>query len=471
MIATGIAFACVAARSAVAATYTYPSADYLTLQEAINDAAASGDQDNYLNLGVAPINTAAEVVLGGEFNAGRQLIIRPDPGLAGGPRTAIVSSNGTQPIFRITHASDVTLQDLDILRNSTNAGHLVVLDTVERVTVERCRIGSTWSSTGAAGMNNLQILYPTEVVVRNCLLFSRVPGNFAKGIYADGFTDPNNSLYLYNNVVADYYTYGIHIVCGFEGVLLVLRNNVVLNHPGAPVEPVAYRSGVTNVVTVLTGANTAFSSAANVETFQGGATMSLVGTAAQGRLVLARADAGGAFLSRVWNAAPAWHPNPDFHRLIPGGLLHNEPADNGLTIGDGSPDPADFAVVDDWERDVRPGGDPRHTDRGADQIEDGALTAAPQPTPPPEGLRIVSGSDAARGTLAFRADAGGRLVCEWFDLRGRRVRREQRRVSAGEVGTVSWPRTQASGVLLYRLTLTADDGIRRRVSGKLTLAR
>lgn len=466
----GFTWALATVPPAQAGIYIYPSGAYLTLQDAVDDAAASPDQYNYLDLGSAPIATGAEVVIGADFSAARQLVIRPDPQLAGVARAAVVSSGGTEPIFRITHATDVTLQDLDILRNSTNAAHLVVLDTIERVTVERCRIGSTWSTTGSAGMNNVHILYPTDVVIRNCLLFSRQPGNFAKGLYADGFTDPANSLFLYNNVVADFYTYGIHIVCGFEGVLLVLRNNVVLNHAAAPVEPVAYRSGVTDVVTVLTGANTAFASAANVETYQVGGTRSLVGSAAQGRLTLNRGDAPGAFMSRIWSATPAWSPNPDFYRLIPGGLLHNGAAAAGQTVGNGSPAPDDIAVVDDWERDGRPGGNPSHTDRGADQIEDGTLSATPQPTPA-GGLRVTSGGVSARDAIAFRVDTSGHLACELFNLAGRRVLREQRHVVAGQEGTVAWPRGQASGVLLYRLTLTADDGSQRRTSGKAVLIR
>jgi hypothetical protein len=307
-------------------------------------------------------------------------------------------------------------------------------------------------------------------VIRNCLLFSRLFGNFAKGIYADGFTDPNNSLFLYNNDVADYYTYGIHINATMAGVTLVLRNNVVLNHPGAAVEPTAYRSGVGPDVTLVTDANTAFATAASVESFTAAGMASIAGPA-PGRLRLDRPQVGACFVTWTWNATPPWHPNPSFYRLADLGPLHQDGNVHGITVGAGDPDPNDIAVVDDIERDVRPGGNPLHTDRGADQVEDGALTAAPQPAPATPGLQVAPGSNPARGSVAFRADAAGRLLCELFDLAGRRVWREERRVAAGEEGAVIWPPRQASGVILYRLTLTADDGSQRRATGKVVLAR
>lgn len=458
-----------AALPAAAATYTYPGAGYATLQDAITHAEGSADAVNYLNLGVAPITTAAEVVLDNSFNAGRQLIIRPDPAL-GLARTAIVSQNGTQAIFRIAHAGYVTFQDLDILRNSTNANHLMIVDFADHVTIERCRIGSTWSSVGSAGWSNLHILYPTDIVVRNCILFSRVLGNFARGVYADGFTDPNNSLFLYNNDVADYGTYGIHINCTMAGVTVVLRNNVVINHPGATVEPTAYRSGVGPDVTLVTDGNTAFATAANVETFIAAGMASIAGPA-PGRLRLERAQVGACFVTWAWNATPPWHANPTFYRLLDFGPLHQDGFVHGVTVANGAPDPNDIAVADDIERDARPGGSPLHTDRGADQIEDGALTLAPDPAPSTSGLSVVRGGDPARGTVAFRAETAGRLLCELFDIAGRRVWREERTVVAGEVGAVAWPPGHASGMLLYRLTLTGNDGARRWTSGKLVLAR
>lgn len=57
------------------------------------------------------------------------------------------------------------------------------------------------------------------------------------------------------------------------------------------------------------------------------------------------------------------------------------------------------------------------------------------------------------------------------DTAGRRVWSEERPVATCEPGALAWPSRQTSGVLLYRLSLTGDDGVQRRVSGKLILAR
>jgi len=459
--------------SAQAAEYIVPSADSPTIQAAINLAAGNADPVNIINLHASFIDIAQTITIDGDFAADHTLLIRPDPGLSGFTRVAIVASHSATPIVSITgDGSSVTLQDLDLLRNTTNASHLVLVSVYADVIIERCRIGSTWPATGAPDFNNLLILYPTDVVVRNCVFFAYQYGTFARAIQALGFTDPANSLFLYNNIVADYLTHGISLEAGMGGVLLVLRNNVAVNHIGAAIEPTAYYSAVSDLVTVSASANTAFTSAANVEEYAFGGALSIAGPATTGFLRFERADAAPSFVSQSWNITPPSHPNPDFYRLIPGSPLHDDPADAGTTVEDGWPIAEDRAVTDDIERDVRPGGDPPHTDRGADQIESG-LTAVAPTEPGGNGLLWAApqGNPAGGPSLVFQAARGGQLTCELFDLAGRRLHRQTRVVAAGEQGSVTWPAGIASGVVLYRITLESGDDTLVVSSGKISVAK
>jgi hypothetical protein len=443
---------------------------YATLQAAVADAALSGDVENNIDISASVVYTAAAVALGADFGPTRHLTFRPDPAV-GLDRATIASTNGGQQIFILAGASNVTFQDLDIVRYTTNANHLIEVtyeggqnhDNV----IERCRIGSVWTTPGAAGFDYLRVVASYGMVVRNNIFFSYVAGNFDRGIEVRNFTDPANSILLYNNVVADHRLTGIVMAAIGTGTV-VLRNNAVVNHPAAPAEPFAYRTGVDPAVEVVSSHNVAFASAANVEMPLFAGAQSILGTTTT-FLRLDRADAGAAFFEVVWDLSAPWLPNPDFWRLEPEGPLHDEDTDWGQNVSAGAPDPHDQAVHDDIERQFRPGGDVLHTDRGADQIEAGlasdvaersagTLWAMPRQNPVSSTLE-----------LAFRADRSGRLELDLFDAAGRRVARRRRRVESGETGTFEYatPSGSPQRVLFYRLRLHASGGAFAERRGKV----
>jgi hypothetical protein len=359
--------------SAKAAEFIVPSADYPTLQEAVDAAVDSADQINLIHLSDSPVFTHAEVFIGDEFNEGHRLLIRPNPAMPDLKRATIASRNGSQPIFRLGRSASVRFADLDIVRFSTNNENLMVLDDCADILIERCRVGSIWNSVGSEGWSNLIMSYPENVIVRNCIFFSYLPGNFDTGITAS-FGDQSNSLLLYNNVVADYSVYGIQIAAHQDDALVLLRNNVVVNHPELVDEPVAYRSVVDDEVTVVTSHNVAFASPGNVETIAPGA-QSISGEAALDFLLFDAPLVADTFVEHTWITNPVWDPNANFFRLEPMGPLHDDPADAGVTVLGGAPHPRDIKVLDDIEKDPRPSGEPRHTDRGADQIAHDDLLA------------------------------------------------------------------------------------------------
>lgn len=367
-------FISVALLSALFSLLVYPAraaefdvpAVYATIQAAVDAAAASHDVLNNVNLTAPMINTFGAIDVGLAFGPTRRLTIRPKPGLA---RATIASKNGFEVIIIVHNASYVTIQDLDLVRNSTNKQHLVMLMTCERVILQRCRIGSNWASVGAAGYSNLMIDAPVNVGVRNCLFFSYLFGNFDNAVTASLGSGLNNSLFLYNNTASDYRVYGYEIGAHNGDQFVLLRNNVAVNRSGVAVEPIAYHSACSNVE-VETSHNTAFAGAANVEEVEVGG-ISIAGDAASSFLRLNRADTAGSFVQSRWDVMPQWDPNPDFCRLLVGGPLHNEPSDAGQTVENGAPHARDVAVTDDWERTPRPNGFPEHTDRGADQILNG----------------------------------------------------------------------------------------------------
>jgi hypothetical protein len=288
------------------------------------------------------------------------------------------------------------------------------------------------------------------------MVFSALFGNFRYGIRAS-FGDNSNSLFLYNNTVADYYEYGIEVGDPFPNTQLALHNNVVVNHPDAASEPYAYHSAVDDGVTLATSHNTCFSSLANAEVIAVGQRISGLGGLGWRRLP--RADAAASFATIVWDIANSFAPegNRNFYRLDSDGLLHDEDFDHGVTVTEGSPNLIDHAVVDDWERDARPSGTALHTDRGADQVELG-VTAVHDPLDAAMALAIRPSANPAReGRLRFAAGVAGDLAVEVFDMVGRRVHHEARPVAAGVTGEVAW-RPGASGVFAYRATLTTRSG-------------
>lgn len=466
-LALGFA-ALLAAPPADAALYLVPSASTPTLQAAVAAAAASPDVANVIQVVQTPLFTTSRVLVGNAFGPGRRLVIRPSPALPYG-RGAIASQNGSQPIFELSLAGNVTIQDLDILRYSTNNADLVTMSHPSDVLIERCRIGSAWSSVGSGGWSNVSMIYPVRVTVRNCMLFSAVYGNFAYGLRAS-FGDDSNSLFLYNNTVADYYTYGIEVGDSFPFTQLALHNNVVVNHPDAAVEPFAFHSSVDPAVTLATSHNTAFSSLANAEVIAAGQRISGLGGIGWRRLP--RADAAASFVTMAWNVAGSFDPNQNraLFRLQAAGLLHDQANDLGVNLAEGSPDPIDHAVTDDWERGPRPSGADGHTDRGADQVEAGT-TDADVFAGDAGALRVAAANPAREGLLRFAAGTGGELRLEVLDVAGRRVHREARAVSRGEAGTLRWPGTGTAGVFVYSVTLVPDGGAAVARRGRIVILR
>lgn len=339
----------------------------LTLQEAIGEAAASADVENFIYIDELHILTSSHEIID-DFSADRKLTIRPRPGLR---RAVIASTDGWHPIFSITGAGYVTFQDLDIVRRCTNFCDLMFLGDCNNITIERCRIGSIWpSNVEAQDWSNLRVKDPIEVIVRNSIFFAYLPSTFNYGIRINFDTARGCSLLLYNNVVADYKDFGIHATSPqISDAFLLLRNNVVVNHPSIDPEPVPYRSQVFDMI-VETSYNAAFVSLGDVETMAVGA-QSISGEMGADFARRSRAQIDRAFVEHTWIIDPAWDPNPDFFRLVRGGPLHSEPADAGETVRNGDPHDRDVAVTDDIEKDVRPAGIPLHTDRGADQIREG----------------------------------------------------------------------------------------------------
>lgn len=348
-----------------AAEFLVPSADHPTLQSAVN-AAALNNELNYITIVTNVLRTSGQTLITAGFNAVNRLIIRPLPSLK---RAVVLSENGLQPAFNLMTASDVTIQDLEILRNTTNARHLIEITAdCTRVKLQRCRLGSIWPVTGAAGWAVVYIQAPHEVTVRNCICFATTPGTFDYGIWGQAGTANNDYLLLYHNDVADYALGGIRLIGGGNDTVYVLRNNIVANHPNAPTEPYAFISNVpADVPVVYTSHNTAFATTNRVELRLGdreiaGQTASFVR--------FEKNQLPQAFLLTLWSSSPLSNPNPNFYRLLAGGILHSgNPAMRGRSVYNADPEWPDLEVADDIEGHLRPSGNPQHTDRGADQYE------------------------------------------------------------------------------------------------------
>jgi hypothetical protein len=381
------------------------------------------------------------------------------------------------PIIRMTGiGGNVTLQDLDLIRDITNASNLVEIMFYSDSILDRCRIGSNWSTPGATGYSNVYIAYPTGIVIRNCVCFSRTPGNFDTAIRAINFNDPANSLFLYNNVVADYRQAGIRIAdgAGLAGSLVLLRNNIAVNHVAAAPEPAGYVSEVDGATTIVSSHNTAFATAGLDEALVGAAG-SIAGAAAA-FLIFPRPAAGATFTSMTWAMAPPWDVNPTLFHLIPGGPLHDGPAKFGQSVGWGNPHARDLAVLRDIDREPRPGGGPPHTDRGVDQLEPGTAThvVAPAEARPLSDARldaIAIGSPGPSPAIRFAARDAGELRFELFDPEGRRIHTAVQRVRAGSGDLLYLERVARTGVYFYRLVLSPDEGAPAEVSGKVLMVR
>ncbi|MFQ5601258.1 MAG: right-handed parallel beta-helix repeat-containing protein [Candidatus Krumholzibacteriia bacterium] len=469
----GVALALLWDLPAGATEYYYvPSEDVPTLHDAVAAAGAGAAPEQVIFIRESPLFVTSPLLLGGAFHCGRRLTIRPDPGVPTLRRATIASVDGSQQIFTLSFTSCITLQDLDIVRATTNANDLVFLDHASNIRIHRCRIGSVWSSPGGPGWSNLRVYYPTNVVVRNCILFSLAPGNFDTGILATDFNDPVNSLLLYNNVVSDYRIHGIDVTGSpFVGPLVLLRNNVVVNHQVLAPEPVAFRSDVNDNMTVVTSHNAAFASPGFVESLIGVQRISGVGTGTF--VVLGRPSVDPAFVEHVWAIDPPWDSNSDFYRLVDGGPLHDDALDLGVNVDDGAPHANDVAVHDDIERDPRPGGFGLHTDRGADQVEPGVASSAPSAPGANGVLWAAPRRNPTRGSagVLFRSEQAGRLSFEVFDVAGHRLHHAERAVTAGHTGVLEWPRVTHSGQFFYRLSLTPKHGNRVEVRGRLVLVR
>ncbi len=471
-ILAGLLVTSLLAPKSFAADYDVPAA-FATIQAAVAAAVAAGAAESYVNITDPVVFTNAEVFIGDDFDALHHLTFRPHPD-APFDRATISSQNGSQPIFHLEGAGYVTFQDLDIVRSTTNANHLILMAYAAGTgnannVIERCRIGSNWSTPGSAGWVYLRVVKPFGVIVRNSIFFSYVPGNFDVGIHVMFLDDPAQSILLYNNVVADHKIYGMYITDPTAGTTITLRNNVVANAEFLAPEPTAaFFSDVVAGVNVTTSHNTAFAGGGNVEQQAGAQSIILPGAATF--LLFARGDvdgAGGAFHDAAWNLEPPspWNANPDLFRLVDDGPLHSGAATYGVTVA---------SVVDDVEGDARPSGDPLHTDRGADQVERGGATSTGiAPGPVPGTLLWASPRRNPSSTVGvlFRVAEAGRLQFEVFDLAGRRLYATGRAVGAGEAGLLEWPGAAASGVLHYRVGLETEAGTRALASGRLVLIR
>lgn len=397
----GLASSLVAGRTA---EFDVPSEDYPTLADAIT-VAAGNNELNYINIVTNVLPTSGEVVIAAGFNEVNRLVIRPGAGLR---RVVVLSQNGLQPAFRLAGASHVTIQDLEILRNSTNARHLIeIIGDCTLVTLQRCRLGSIWTTTGVAGQAVIYIESPHEVTVRNCICFATTPGTFDYGIWGQAGTANNDYLLLYHNDVADYAVGGIRLVGGGNDTIYVLRNNVVANHVAAPTEPYAFISDVPgDVPVVYTSHNSAFASTNRVEHQLG---MREIAGQTSNFLRFERGQLLQAFLLTLWQSVPVSAPNVNFYRLLNGGVLHTgNPAVRGQDLHDHDPNDPDRAVADDIEGQLRPSGATPHTDRGADQIEVDIYTIVAQIVG--QGIRLDFNGAAGR---TFGIEAANGLPPQW----------------------------------------------------------
>lgn len=424
----------VSAGPATAVSYDVPNT-HPTLQDAISDAALSPDVNNVITISASPVLTNTTISIGAQFGPTRQLVIRPAANLT---RASVVNENPVVLIFQLISAEYVTIEDLDILRNVTNGQSLVWIELCEEVLIQRCRIGSNWSATGTAGWSNVVIQYPYNITLRNNIVFANATGTFDDGINIAQISDPDNSVRLYNNDVSDYKNYGIRVEASAPGALILLRNNVAVNHEDLVVEPFAYRSDVMNGVNVVTSHNVAFASAPLVQ-FLGG--LDIAGTASS-FINLSKADAPASFVTVDW--AMVFDANADFYRLANLGPLHDGVGDYGTTVTNVFPD---FEVIDDVEKDYRPGGVDLHSDRGADQLEPGTGASGIGPTPGPK-IELTSYPNPFNPatSLSFETPTSARVTLRIYDVSGNLIRTLAHRVMGPGIHEERWDGRNAHGI-------------------------
>ena len=442
-----------------AAVYDVPTAAWPTLKSALDDAAANGQPVNVIQLVTTPIEILDPIEITYAFplgfHAGRTLVIRPKPGVAVLRRVSIVSLRPQDPVLRIVNQQNITLEDIDLLRNITNDGDLMDVVNGTDITFDRCRIGLIWPSYISPGRKMVDLIYPKRVLFRNCMTFSVMRDAFAIGISATGFIDPENSVYIYNSLIADYRDHGFYARGSMPGQVIALRNNVFINDPDYPVvsEPTAVESHVTADVTVLSSHNTVYTDALRIEDQFGAQPLLRVTT--DDFLRLFRPDAAASFWTMDWVQGAIWDPNPDFYRLIATGPLHFPDSRHGITVTAAAM-PSDYPVAYDIERDLRPGGTTLHTDRGPDQIEPGQATASVDAAPWSGRLVMAVRSPGPDPSLVFSAPVAGELSLEVLDVTGRAVHRESRRVRAGDRGTLGFSHARP-GMYFYRARLVSAD--------------
>jgi hypothetical protein len=457
-----------AARPVTAGVYTVPGT-HATLQAAINSALVSGDADNAIYVTAPRVSIGATLVFtdnnNHQFGTNHRLTVAPASTLA---RATIEVLNPATPAIALNAGGYVTFQDLDILRNISNAADLISIDHFVWGVFDRCRLGSVWNSPGDPGKSIMRIVYPNPIMVRDCMLFAAAPGTFDNGILAFNFTDVTNALYLYNDDVSNYRLEGIHIQGGIPGSLALLRNNVVMNDPALTTEPTAYVADCDANITVLASHNVAYASGAHVETNL--AVKSIAGLGADFE-VLSPTQVTASFAQSTWTLLPPWDPNANFLHLTPASLLHDSPADYGQTVWDGFPTSLDIAVIYDIDGELRNGGVPQHMDRGADQLDAGVLGVNPLAA----GSRILSAlperNPSSDFSVVVSSGVAGPVVFEVFDLSGRRLYRAERTLGAGDRSVFRCPGAMHPGLLHYRARLLDGGGATATVNGSLVIVR
>jgi len=415
---------------AQAANYHVPSGATPTLQDAVDDAAAGLDPQETIYLD-ADIDIFAAVEIGNDFDASHKLLICPNTTRL---RSVIRMQACCEPAIHAAGAAYVTLQDLDIYRHITNNNHIIDYNLCSYMMIQRCRIGSDWTVPGALNWSAIHWVYPFNSVIRNTMTFATAPSTFQYGIEILSHDDPGSRLRLYNNSIQGFYGGGL-AVSGTSGKIII-RNNVVVTEDAIAPDPVGY-VGNLGAVNLVSSHNAVFCAAgdewAGFDDIRG---------ANFNRFNFA--DIAPSFISANW----AFNvPNPNFLNLTGGGALHAA-ASFGINLFGAAPDPDDLAILDDWEKNLRPAGTPAHTDRGADQSDtDYAALDAAAPSPR-AGIELSLGPLPSRGTLeAFiRAptssgeislrlfDASGRFIEQlWsgYAAEGRRVRWQNRDLPAG----------------------------------------
>jgi hypothetical protein len=390
--------------TAAAGDFNVPSVATPTLQDAVDAAAGGVDplETIYINSNL-DVGTTTTIGLG--FDATHRLLIRPGITLT---RATIRMMVPSLIVIQAIGASYVTIQDLDVFRHITNDNHIIHYDGCSEMTIERCRVGSDWTTSGTPGWAAIHWVYPFDCVIRNTFTFATTPSTFAYGMQIIGHDDPGSILRMYNNSVQGFYTAGIS-VHGTAGKVL-FRNNVAVTEQSINPDPVGY-NGNLGAVTLVSSHNAVFCDAGDE---WGGVTDIRGGSFVR----LNFADLPACFTSWLWVFS---NPNMTFLNLTGGGPIHTA-ASAGVTITNGAPDADDTAVVDDWEKNVRPAGTPLHTDRGADQSDLDYLLSV-ENSLPPAGLSLEIAPLPSHGPvdLDVRGTGGDAVTVRLFDATGRFV--------------------------------------------------